>query len=159
MSTSVAQSRQQLSALIAAAQEQPQVITKHNTPVAVLVIVIDAPGSADFVSSVTTPLTETCCAVAEALSPKTHSTTATPTRNTRIADSQFLPSSSRRFRQRTCRNRDEGARPRPAEARTHAGFWVRCPPESRSNCDRSRTWAARAGALPLHGRVGDRGLP
>jgi len=37
MSTSVAQSRQQLSALIAAAQEQPQVITKHNTPVAVLV--------------------------------------------------------------------------------------------------------------------------
>jgi prevent-host-death family protein len=37
MSTSVAQSRQQLSALIAAAQDHPQVITKHNTPVAVLV--------------------------------------------------------------------------------------------------------------------------
>ncbi len=37
MSNSVAQSRQQLSALIAAAQQQPQVITKHNKPVAVLV--------------------------------------------------------------------------------------------------------------------------
>jgi prevent-host-death family protein len=37
MSTSIAQSRQQLSALIAAAQEQPQVITNRNTPVAVLV--------------------------------------------------------------------------------------------------------------------------
>lgn len=37
MSISIAQSRQQLSALIAAAQQQPQVITKHNTPVAVLV--------------------------------------------------------------------------------------------------------------------------
>jgi prevent-host-death family protein len=37
MTISVAQSRQQLSALIAAAQQQPQVITKHNTPVAVLV--------------------------------------------------------------------------------------------------------------------------
>ncbi len=37
MSISVARSRQQLSALIAAAQQQPQVITKHNTPVAVLV--------------------------------------------------------------------------------------------------------------------------
>ncbi|MDP2368530.1 type II toxin-antitoxin system Phd/YefM family antitoxin [Rhodoferax sp.] len=37
MSTSVAQSRQQLSALIAAAQQQPQVITKRNAPVAVLV--------------------------------------------------------------------------------------------------------------------------
>jgi len=37
MSISIAQSRQQLSALIAAAQQAPQVITKHNTPVAVLV--------------------------------------------------------------------------------------------------------------------------
>jgi len=37
MPTSIAQSRQQLSTLIAAAQRQPQVITKHNTPVAVLV--------------------------------------------------------------------------------------------------------------------------
>lgn len=37
MSNSIAQSRQQLSALIAAAQQQPQVITKHNKPVAVLV--------------------------------------------------------------------------------------------------------------------------
>ena len=37
MSNSIAQSRQQLSALIAAAQLQPQVITKHNKPVAVLV--------------------------------------------------------------------------------------------------------------------------
>jgi len=37
MSTSIAQSRQQLSALIAAAQQQPQVITRRNTPVAVLV--------------------------------------------------------------------------------------------------------------------------
>ena len=37
MSTSIAQSRQQLSALIAAAQQQPQVITNRNTPVAVLV--------------------------------------------------------------------------------------------------------------------------
>jgi len=37
MSISIAQSRQQLSALIAAAQQQPQVITKHNKPVAVLV--------------------------------------------------------------------------------------------------------------------------
>ncbi len=37
MSISIAQSRQQLSALIAAAQQHPQVITKHNTPVAVLV--------------------------------------------------------------------------------------------------------------------------
>jgi len=37
MSVSVAQSRQQLSALIAAAQQQPQVITKRNRPVAVLV--------------------------------------------------------------------------------------------------------------------------
>jgi len=37
MSISVAQSRQQLSALIAAAQQQPQVITNRNTPVAVLV--------------------------------------------------------------------------------------------------------------------------
>ena len=37
MSTSVAQSRQQLSALIAAAQQQPQVITNRNKPVAVLV--------------------------------------------------------------------------------------------------------------------------
>jgi prevent-host-death family protein len=34
---SIAQSRQQLSALIAAAQQQPQVITNRNTPVAVLV--------------------------------------------------------------------------------------------------------------------------
>jgi len=37
MSTSIAQSRQQLSALIAAAQQVPQVITKRSTPVAVLV--------------------------------------------------------------------------------------------------------------------------
>jgi prevent-host-death family protein len=37
MSTSVAQSRQQLSSLIEAAQTTPQVITKRNTPVAVLV--------------------------------------------------------------------------------------------------------------------------
>ena len=37
MSISIAQSRQQLSALIAAAQQQPQIITKRNAPVAVLV--------------------------------------------------------------------------------------------------------------------------
>jgi prevent-host-death family protein len=37
MSISIAQSRQQLSALIAAAQQQPQVITNRSTPVAVLV--------------------------------------------------------------------------------------------------------------------------
>ena len=37
MSISIAQSRQQLSALIAAAQQQPQVITNRNQPVAVLV--------------------------------------------------------------------------------------------------------------------------
>lgn len=37
MSTSIAQTRQQLAALIAAAQQQPQVITNRNTPVAVLV--------------------------------------------------------------------------------------------------------------------------
>lgn len=37
MSISIAQSRQQLSALIAAAQQQPQVITNRNAPVAVLV--------------------------------------------------------------------------------------------------------------------------
>ena len=37
MSISIAQSRQHLSALIAAAQQQPQVITNRNTPVAVLV--------------------------------------------------------------------------------------------------------------------------
>lgn len=37
MSLSVAQSRQHLSALIDAAQSEPQVITKRNTPVAVLV--------------------------------------------------------------------------------------------------------------------------
>lgn len=37
MSISIAQSRQQLSSLIAAAQQTPQVITKRNTPVAVLV--------------------------------------------------------------------------------------------------------------------------
>lgn len=37
MSMSIAQSRQQLSALIAAAQKQPQVITNRNNPVAVLV--------------------------------------------------------------------------------------------------------------------------
>jgi prevent-host-death family protein len=37
MSISIAQSRQQLSALIAAAQQQPQIITNRNTPVAVLV--------------------------------------------------------------------------------------------------------------------------
>ena len=37
MSISIAQSRQQLSALIDAAQSTPQVITKRNTPVAVLV--------------------------------------------------------------------------------------------------------------------------
>jgi prevent-host-death family protein len=37
MPTSIAQSRQQLAALIAAAQTSPQVITKHNAPVAVLV--------------------------------------------------------------------------------------------------------------------------
>ncbi|MBA3059374.1 MAG: type II toxin-antitoxin system Phd/YefM family antitoxin [Gammaproteobacteria bacterium] len=37
MSISIAQSRQQLSALIAAAQQQPQVISKRNKPVAVLV--------------------------------------------------------------------------------------------------------------------------
>jgi prevent-host-death family protein len=36
-SISIAQSRQQLSALIAAAQQQPQIITNRNTPVAVLV--------------------------------------------------------------------------------------------------------------------------
>lgn len=39
MSISIAQSRQQLSALIAAAQQQPQVISKRNKPVAVLVSV------------------------------------------------------------------------------------------------------------------------
>ncbi len=44
MSISIAQSRQHLSALIAAAQQQPQVITKRNTPVAVLV-------SADYFAS------------------------------------------------------------------------------------------------------------
>ena len=37
MSISIAQSRQQLSALIESAQSAPQVITKRNTPVAVLV--------------------------------------------------------------------------------------------------------------------------
>lgn len=37
MTTSIAQSRQQLSALITAAQQQPQIITNRNTPVAVLV--------------------------------------------------------------------------------------------------------------------------
>ena len=37
MSISIAQSRQHLSALIAQAQTQPQVITNRNTPVAVLV--------------------------------------------------------------------------------------------------------------------------
>lgn len=37
MPTSIAQSRQQLSALIAQAQQQPQVITNRNKPVAVLV--------------------------------------------------------------------------------------------------------------------------
>ena len=37
MSISIAQSRQQLSALIDAAQNAPQVITKRNAPVAVLV--------------------------------------------------------------------------------------------------------------------------
>jgi prevent-host-death family protein len=37
MSISIAQSRQQLSSLIEAAQTTPQVITKRNTPVAVLV--------------------------------------------------------------------------------------------------------------------------
>jgi len=37
MSISIAQTRQQLSALIAAAQQEPQVITNRNTPVAVLV--------------------------------------------------------------------------------------------------------------------------
>lgn len=37
MSISIAQSRQQLSALIDAAQSAPQVITKRNTPVAVIV--------------------------------------------------------------------------------------------------------------------------
>ena len=37
MSISIAQSRQQLSALIAAAQQEPQIITNRNTPVAVLV--------------------------------------------------------------------------------------------------------------------------
>jgi prevent-host-death family protein len=37
MSASIAQSRQQLAALIEAAQVAPQVITKRNTPVAVLV--------------------------------------------------------------------------------------------------------------------------
>jgi len=37
MSISIAQSRQQLSALIAAAKQQPQVITNRNKPVAVLV--------------------------------------------------------------------------------------------------------------------------
>ena len=37
MSISIAQSRQQLSALIAAAQQQPQIITNRNKPVAVLV--------------------------------------------------------------------------------------------------------------------------
>lgn len=37
MSISIAQSRQQLSALIDSAQTAPQVITKRNTPVAVLV--------------------------------------------------------------------------------------------------------------------------
>lgn len=37
MSISIAQSRQQLSSLIALAQQQPQVITNRNKPVAVLV--------------------------------------------------------------------------------------------------------------------------
>jgi prevent-host-death family protein len=37
MSISITQSRQQLSALIDSAQSTPQVITKRNTPVAVLV--------------------------------------------------------------------------------------------------------------------------
>ncbi len=37
MSISIAQSRQNISALIVAAQSAPQVITKRNTPVAVLV--------------------------------------------------------------------------------------------------------------------------
>ncbi len=37
MSISIAQSRKQLSALIESAQSTPQVITKRNTPVAVLV--------------------------------------------------------------------------------------------------------------------------
>ena len=37
MSMSIAQTRQQLSAMIDLAQSAPQVITKHNTPIAVLV--------------------------------------------------------------------------------------------------------------------------
>lgn len=37
MSMSIAQTRQQLSALVDLAQSTPQVITKHNTPIAVLV--------------------------------------------------------------------------------------------------------------------------
>jgi prevent-host-death family protein len=38
MSASIAQSKQQLAALIEAAQVTPQIITKRNTPVAVLVL-------------------------------------------------------------------------------------------------------------------------
>lgn len=37
MTSSIAQTRQQLSAIIEAAQHAPQIITKHNAPVAVLV--------------------------------------------------------------------------------------------------------------------------
>ncbi len=37
MTTSIAQTRQQLSAIIEAAQVAPQIITRHNAPVAVLV--------------------------------------------------------------------------------------------------------------------------
>lgn len=37
MSTSIAQSRQQLSALIDLAQSEPQVIPRHNSPIGVLV--------------------------------------------------------------------------------------------------------------------------
>lgn len=57
MSTSIAQSRQQLSTLIAAAQKEPQVITNRNTPVAVLV-------SADYFArsqAAVKPVTESFC--------------------------------------------------------------------------------------------------
>lgn len=49
MTTSIAQTRQQLSAIIEAAQLAPQVITKHNAPVAVLV-------SAEYFNACTAPL-------------------------------------------------------------------------------------------------------
>ena len=88
MPISIAQSRQQLSALIAAAQQQPQVITRHNTPVAVLVSADYYQRSEAVVKRETVTFYKQLQQLRETFVPQDDTGLAGPTPNARQADWQ-----------------------------------------------------------------------